>query len=70
MIDLLGRDLHLNGQCIGVRHDQHDLLTLADHAADRMHGKLMNHSALRRTDVDALQLVHGRGLAFGQLGKL
>ena len=68
LIDVLGLHLGFNDQLVGCRHDQHDLLTGRDHAADGVHVELMHHAALRRADVDALELILGGDLFLDQFG--
>src|SRR5215208_6318904 len=70
LIDILRRELRLDGQHVRLRYDQHDRLAGGDHATDRMHSRLMHHPVLRRADVDALQLILGRDLALDELGDL
>src|SRR5829696_9150057 len=70
LIDVLRRELRLDRQHIGFRHDQHDGLSGRDHPADRVDGRLVHHPVLRRSDIDALQLVLGRDLALDELGNL
>ena len=36
--------LRLDLERIGLRHDQHDRFARADHAADRVHGELVDHA--------------------------
>ena len=66
----LRRDLGLDHQLVGARHDLHDGLAVADHAADGVHRKLMDDAGLRRADIDALELVLGRRHALLELGDL
>ena len=70
LVDVLRLDPGLDGQLVGVGHDQHDRLAGGDDAAHRVHGELMHHAVLRRADVDALELVLGRDLALDQLAIL
>ena len=37
-----GGDFDFDIQRIAIRHEQHNLLARIDHAADGMHGKLVN----------------------------
>ena len=59
LIDVLRRNLGLDDEVVGARHDQHDGLAVADHAADRVNGQLMDDARSRRADVDALELILG-----------
>src|SRR5829696_6272079 len=70
LIDVLRRELRLDRQHIGFRYDQHDGLSGRDHPAHRVDGRLVHHPVLRRSDIDALQLVLGRDLALDELGNL
>ena len=70
LVDILRRDLRLDRQRIGLRHDQHDRVAGSDDPADRVHRELMHHAVLRRADVDALELVLGRHLALDELADL
>ena len=49
------------------RHDHHDRLAGADHAADGVHGELVHDAVLGRPDLELLQLVLGGDLALRQL---
>ena len=62
-IDVLGLDLDLDRQRVGVRHDQHDLVAGGDDAADRIRRRLEHGAVLRRADVDAAELIFRRHLA-------
>jgi len=52
------------------RHDQHDLLARSEDGAFRMHRKLLHDAGLRSADLDPLQLIHRRDLAFDQFRDL
>ena len=70
LVDVLRLHLGLDDQLVGRRHDQHDRLARRDDTADRVYVELMHHPTLRRTDVDALELVFGGDLLFNQFGGL
>ena len=70
LIDVLRSDLRLHDERIGARHDLHNGFAVADHAADGMHGKLVDEAVLRRADVDALELIFRRRHALLELGDL
>ena len=63
LIDVLGLDLDLDRQLVGLRHDQHDRVAGGDDAADRVRRRLEHDAVLRRADVGALELILGRHLA-------
>src|SRR6202035_3719851 len=69
-IDVLGLDLDLDRQRVGLRHDQHDLVAGRDHAADRICRRLKHGAVLRRADVDAAELIFRRYLALDELADL
>ncbi len=48
---------------VAVGHDEHDRVAGRDHAPDRMDGELVDHAALRRDEIDPLQLILRRDLA-------
>ena len=65
-----GRDLGLDHELVGARHDLHDGLAVADHAADGMDRELVDEAGLRRAQLDPLELVLGRRDALLELGDL
>src|SRR5215207_2305939 len=70
LIDVLRVELRLHRQLIRLGDDHHDSLASDDHAADGMHGRLVDHAILGRPDVDTLELILGRDLALDELGDL
>src|SRR5215510_2802850 len=70
LVDVLRRQLRLDGEPVGFRHDQHERLARLHHAADRVHGQLVHDAVLRGADVDAHELVLGGNPALHQLGDL
>src|SRR6185312_4748407 len=70
LIDVSRLDLRLDDQFVVARDDLHQHFAVADDAADRMHGELIDGAVLGRDDVDALELVLRRDQTLGQLGDL
>ena len=70
LVDVLRRDSRLDRQLVGVGHDEHDRLARIDHAANRMHRRLVHDAALRSAYVNPPQLVLRRDLALGELADL
>ena len=68
VIDVLWCDFCLDHERVSFGHDQHDRLSGVDHAPDGVDRQLMDDPALRRADIDALQLVLGRNTTFHKLG--
>ncbi len=70
LIDILGIDLRLDNEVVGIGHDQHDHVASSDHATDRMYRQLEHRTVLRGANLDALELVLGGDLAFDELANL
>src|SRR6202021_3637584 len=70
VVDVLGLDLDLNGERVGLRHDHHDRVARRDDTADGVGGGLENNAVLRGTKIGALELIFGGHLALDILAYL
>ena len=70
LVDVLRLQPCLDLQIVGIRHDLHDGVAGADHAADGVRVQLMDHARRRRADLDAVEQVARGDAALDQFGFL
>jgi hypothetical protein len=70
LFDVRRRNLGLDRQLVSVRHDQHQGIGRAHHAADRVYAELMNDAVLRCADIHALELIIRGDLSLDKLADL